>query len=84
MITLEDILKEEDGKFFTRLPEDLDSSTLRDLIKLELQEEIVVNNIKYDPKIAKFCLEKFTPKELETLYYMALGYNNEGITKYEY
>lgn len=82
MVTLEEITeREEDGKIFTRLPDDLDSSTLDELINLELPEGIVVNNIEYDPKNARMFKDTFEPRLLKILYYMSLGYNNGGIAK---
>jgi len=59
----------------------LDSSTLLELIHLELPDGVVVNNIEYNPKSAKFFKENFTPKQLQTLYYLSLGYNNESIAQ---
>jgi len=82
MVTLEEITeRKEDGKIFTRLPDDLDSSTLLEIIHLELPEGVVVNNIEYNPIFAKSLKDNFTPEELETLYYMSIGYDNRSIVK---
>jgi len=83
-------VREEDGKIFTTMPDNLQllesPSDIYEVIKklrdaFKPPEEAIVNNMEYNSRNAELFKENFFPKELETLYYMSLGYNNKAIAQ---
>jgi len=83
-------VEEEDGKIFTTMPDNLHElespsdiyrviEKLRDAFKPP--EEAIINNIEYNPNAAKFFKERFQQRQLETMYYLSLGYNDEVIAQ---